>query len=178
MQGAVASVSLESRCAPPPHQPLDPVEVLAKLASVLEGLRSPRSMEEKFGADPGTVSTKNGTRRGSHRRRIRTATGRLHVQHILRIRNECLGVATATHETRVREDLMVLLSGHFPLNRMQGHRDDRRIPRRGQNWRIGTSACYHRSPAEVSTVFIWRREAAVLETARKRLMTPTGEGTS
>ena len=42
----------------PAPQPLDPVGVLAKSKTVLDKLRSARSLEEEFGMDPGVATTK------------------------------------------------------------------------------------------------------------------------
>ena len=49
--------ALPSRTDAPPRQPLNTIEVLAELAAVLDRFRSGRPLKEKFGANPGRVST-------------------------------------------------------------------------------------------------------------------------
>ena len=98
---------LPSKTDAPLRQPLDPVEVLAELVSVLDRFRSGRSLKEMFGANPGTAPTEaqyievligSGSGEGGLQRLGRLA----HVQRSPRTRHEC-------HEKKVRKDLMTLL---------------------------------------------------------------------
>ena len=142
----------------PPRQPLNLIEVLAKLAAVLE-TRS-RSPKEEFGVDPGVATTEtehtevlNGC--GSGGGGVQRLGGHAQVQCIPRTRHEYPRVVIAAHETRVREDLMTLPGeswswqrhtkehllhhcGHFRT--LRSHREGCRSPQRGQNRRIRTAA--------------------------------------
>ena len=72
-----------------------------------------RALEEEFGVDAGVASTEakytevlNGG--GSGGEGLERLGGHAQRQRILRTRHDCLGVITAAHEKRAREELMTL----------------------------------------------------------------------
>ena len=193
VQGDVASGAVPSKANVPPRQPIDPVEILAEL----DRLRSARSLEEKFGVDRGTASTKTEyvevlTDGGSGEEGLHRLGGHAHVQHIRRTRHECPGITAAAHETRVWEDLTTPLEGALEPA-APGSFDESEAVCCALGVRSAElSSTQRRTMATIwpevrpwsgcpaptlDQIFAWRREAAALETARKRLMTPTGEGT-
>ena len=123
--------AVPSQTDAPPHLPLNFAELLAKLEAVLDKPRSSRSLEEEFEVDPGVAATKmeytkapigGGSRGGEGLQRL---GNHAHVQRTLRTREECLGIITATHEKRVRKDLLALLRERWsrqpPLLQHCGH---------------------------------------------------------
>ena len=89
--------TVPSKSDAPHRQPLAPLEVLAKLASVKDRPRSARLLEEEFGADPGVATTGaectevlNGGGSGGGLQRLG--------DHAPRTRHECPGAITAARE--------------------------------------------------------------------------------
>ena len=140
---------------PPPPPTSRPCRSARKAGFSSGGAPKPTLNGGEVRSGSGHGVNKNGTRRGSHRRRIRTATGRpcpraAHSTHPQRVPWNCHCGARDESEGGLHGSSQGILEPATtpvpPLwtlpNRMKGHRDDRRIPRRGQNRRIGTSACY------------------------------------
>ena len=161
VQGSVASVSLVKsiRAVPskndaPPRQPRDLAEVLPKLASVLDMPRSARSLEEGRQLKGNTPMFSTAADQAGEGSSGSAAMPRCRAFYAPV--NECLGVTTVGHQTRVQEDnsfwrvleLAATRKGKSPSplrsfpNFAKGRRDGCWSPRRGQKRWIRTPARY------------------------------------